>query len=107
MRLGIFVCLLTVFAVAERAAALDAPSIALSAEMSASQATAAERIRADVAWLADDARQGREAGTQGYRDAAAYVAARFGGLGLKPAGENGAWFQNVPLRSARPFRRQG
>ncbi|GAB4516859.1 MAG: M20/M25/M40 family metallo-hydrolase [Amphiplicatus sp.] len=62
--------------------------------------TAALRIRADVAWLADDARAGREAGTPGYDAAARYVAGRFASLGLEPAGENG-WFQPVSLRVMR------
>lgn len=68
----------------------------------AARPDAAQRIRTDVAWLADDAREGREAGTKGHDDAARYVAGRFAALGLKPAGENGGWFQQVTLRrSAR------
>ncbi len=43
------------------------------------------RIRADVAWLADDARMGREPGTKGYDDAADYVLERMKAVGLKPA----------------------
>ena len=62
---------------------------------------AAERLRMDVAWLADDAREGREAGSQGYLDAARYVAARLESVGVQP-GANGEWFQEVPLRSATP-----
>lgn len=60
---------------------------------------AAARIEADIAWLADDAREGREAGTPGYDAAAAYVAAEFDAAGLSP-GVNGGWTQTVPLRSA-------
>lgn len=58
--------------------------------------SAAARIEADVAYLADDAREGREAGTPGYDAAADYVAARLADLGLEP-GADGGWFQNVPL----------
>lgn len=63
---------------------------------------AAARIRADIAWLSDDAREGREAGSKGYQQAADYVAARMDGLGLKP-GANGRWRQDVPLVSATPI----
>ncbi|MEM8770798.1 MAG: M28 family metallopeptidase [Pseudomonadota bacterium] len=63
----------------------------------------AARIKADVDFLADDARMGREAGTDGYLDAADYVAARMADIGLKPAGDNGGWLQDVALRSARPI----
>jgi len=62
---------------------------------------AADRIRADVEWLADDAREGREAGARGYDAAADYVAARMAAMGLEPAGDDG-WFQQVPLRAATP-----
>ncbi len=61
----------------------------------------AERLRMDVNWLADDAREGREAGTQGYLDAAEYVAARMEAMGVQP-GADGEWFQNVPFRAATP-----
>ncbi len=60
---------------------------------------AAERIKADIAWLADDAREGREAGTPGYDAAAAYVAAEFEAAGLAP-GAGGDWRQTVPLRTS-------
>ncbi len=60
---------------------------------------AAARLKADIAWLADDARQGREAGTPGYDAAADYVAKEFEAAGLSP-GAGGAWFQTVPLRAA-------
>jgi len=51
------------------------------------------RIRSDVAWLADDAREGRGAGTRGLADAAAFVADAFARAGLAPAGESGSWLQ--------------
>ncbi len=58
---------------------------------------AANGIKQDVSWLADDARQGREAGTQGYVDAANYVASRFQALGLS-AGNGDSYLQDVQLR---------
>lgn len=60
-----------------------------------------DRFRAHVAYLADDRLEGRDTGSRGYEMAAAYVANQFRALGLKPAGENGGWYQQVPLRSAR------
>lgn len=98
MATRVFIGLIISLAFFGRASALDIETAAAS---SAAEAAPAARIRADIAWLADDARQGREAGTQGYLDAASYVAARFKGLGLTPAGEAGSWYQTVPLRSAR------
>lgn len=60
---------------------------------------ASARINADVAFLADDARAGRKAGTAGYDDAAAYVAARLDEMGLVPFGDDGRWRQETSLRS--------
>jgi hypothetical protein len=59
-----------------------------------------DALHGHVAWLADDAREGRMAGQPGYDAAARYVADRFAELGLEPAGEDG-WFQPVPLITYR------
>ncbi|MEO0465789.1 MAG: M28 family metallopeptidase [Pseudomonadota bacterium] len=58
----------------------------------------AARVEAHMAYLADDALEGREAGTPGYDMAAAYVAGQMEEIGLTPAGIGGTYFQNVPLR---------
>ncbi len=55
-------------------------------------------IEAHMAYLADDALEGREAGTEGYDKAAAYVAAEMEKLGVAPAGNDGTFFQTVPLQ---------
>ena len=60
-----------------------------------------DRFRAHVAYLADDRLEGRDTGSRGYEEAAAYVADQFKAIGLKPGGEDGGWYQQVPLRSAR------
>ena len=57
-----------------------------------------QSIRADVTWLADDARAGREAGSQGYDDAANWLADRLANLGVRP-GNGDSYFQNVTLRT--------
>ena len=46
---------------------------------------------------ADDSMQGRQTGTAGHVKATAYIAAQVKALGLKPAGDNGGYFQNVPV----------
>jgi hypothetical protein len=50
-----------------------------------------------VAWLAAPEREGRGIGTPGLAQAADYVAAQFKAAGLAPGGENGGWFQAVPI----------
>ncbi len=59
-----------------------------------------QRIADDVNYLADDKLEGRETGTRGYDLAAEYAAKRFREIGLQPAGDNGTYFQNVPLLKA-------
>lgn len=56
------------------------------------------RLKAHMAFLADDLLEGRETGTRGYDIAARYVAAQFTQMGLKPAGDPGSYLQTVPLR---------
>jgi Zn-dependent M28 family amino/carboxypeptidase len=53
-----------------------------------------------VKTLADDGLEGRQTGTDGYRKAAAYVAAEFERAGLKPAGTKG-YFQPVQFTRRR------
>lgn len=65
------------------------------------QAAAAARVRGHVEFLADDLLEGRGTGTRGHEIAASYVASQFRALGLQPAGDNGGWYQWVPLRRAR------
>jgi hypothetical protein len=47
--------------------------------------------------VADDSMQGREAGTVGAMKGTAYIAAELKRLGLKPAGDGGTYFQDVPF----------
>ena len=47
--------------------------------------------------FADDSMMGREAGTLGAMKGTAYIAAEVRRLGLKPAGDSGSYFQNVPF----------
>ena len=56
-----------------------------------------EKIRAQVRFLSLDLLEGRGPGTRGAELAAEYIATQFALQGLKPAGENGTYFQPVPL----------
>jgi Zn-dependent M28 family amino/carboxypeptidase len=48
--------------------------------------------------LSDDAMEGRDTGSPGYARAAAVVAERLKAAGLEPLGDNGTWFQDVPMQ---------
>jgi Zn-dependent M28 family amino/carboxypeptidase len=58
-------------------------------------------LRADVTFLASDLLEGRAPSTRGGQLAAEYIAARFAGIGLKPGGEHGTYFQPVTIVEAR------
>ncbi len=47
--------------------------------------------------LSNDSMEGRDTGTEAYERAAKYVADQFKAAGLKPAGDNGTYFQSVPM----------
>ncbi len=47
--------------------------------------------------LSNDSMEGRDTGTEAYERAAKYVADQFKAAGLKPAGDNGTYFQRVPM----------
>ena len=57
----------------------------------------AERMRADVKYLASDKLEGRGVGTAGEKLATSYIADQLKQAGATPAGKNGSWFQEVPL----------
>jgi hypothetical protein len=61
-------------------------------------------FRAHVAWLADDARDGRRAGSGGGRDAGEYIARHLAAAGLKPAAPDGSFFQPFTLADGRAAR---
>jgi hypothetical protein len=52
-------------------------------------ATEGTRWWSHVAFLADDALEGRNVGTEGFQKAAAYVEAQFKEIGLTPGGGSG------------------
>ncbi|HXM95179.1 MAG TPA: M28 family peptidase [Candidatus Dormibacteraeota bacterium] len=57
----------------------------------------AEKIRAHVKFLSSDLLEGRGTGQRGGDIAAEYIATQFALYGLKPAGDHGTFFQDVPM----------
>ncbi len=62
--------------------------------------TAADRIAADVRWLAHPDRQGRGVGTEGLAKAGEYLEQRMKALGLEPAGDDGTFRQHFPVATS-------
>jgi Zn-dependent M28 family amino/carboxypeptidase len=88
MRSFFIACLTGLFAVSAISAAADSDSLLQ------------DRLRSHIEFLADDLLRGRQPGTDGYNIAANYVAGQFLQMGLAPAGNDGGYFQQVPLRRA-------
>ncbi len=61
----------------------------------------AEKIRAHVKFLASDLLEGRGTGQRGGDIAAEYIATQFELDSLKPAGEHGTYFQDVPMMGVK------
>jgi Zn-dependent M28 family amino/carboxypeptidase len=60
-----------------------------------------ENIRAHVKFLSSDLLEGRGTGQRGGDIAAEYIATQFALDGLKPAGDHGSYFQDVPMVSVK------
>jgi Zn-dependent M28 family amino/carboxypeptidase len=56
-----------------------------------------QKIRSHVKFLSSDLLEGRGTGQRGGDIAAEYIATQFALDGLKPAGDDGTYFQNVPM----------
>ncbi|WP_260703222.1 M28 family peptidase [Edaphobacter flagellatus] len=83
--------ILTLLAFSAIASAQVVPPAVKTAEASVDP----EKIRAHVKFLADDLLEGRGPGTRGGELAAQYIATQFALYGLKPAGDNGTYLQQV------------
>jgi hypothetical protein len=81
-------------------AALALVGTALAQTVKPEDSITPEGLRSHVRFLSDDLLEGRGTGTRGHEIAARYSAAQFEGMGLKPGGENGTYFQAVHLRQA-------
>ena len=73
-----------------------------AAPVNAGPSFSPDRVKAHVAFLADDLLEGRGTGTRGHEIAAHYVAAQFAAFGLQPGAKDGSWFQPVRLQEQRP-----
>ena len=62
----------------------------------------AERIREHVRFLSSDLLEGRGVGQRGGDLASEYIANQFALAGAQPAGDNGTYFQKVPLIGVEP-----
>jgi hypothetical protein len=102
MRKNLVLALLSVFLLPASLASAQQPSVPAIAGLPQSARAAAasidpEKIRAHVRFLSLDLLEGRGPGTRGAELASEYLATQFALAGLKPAGENGSYFQRVPL----------
>ena len=66
-----------------------------------------QKLQTDIVYLSSDYLEGREAGSEGEKRAAAYLASRFAEVGLQPI--HGSWYQDFDFteiqnpRSANPI----
>jgi hypothetical protein len=67
------------------------------AEVQADPDVSSKELLEHVRRLASDKWEGRATGSDGEKKATSYIVAHFKKLGLKPAGENGGWFQTVSM----------
>jgi Zn-dependent M28 family amino/carboxypeptidase len=83
-----------------------APARVSPAERAAAGTIRAERIRADVRFLASDLLEGRGPGSRGDQLAQAFIAARMEAAGLEPAGDSGYLqpFEIVGVKTLAPER---
>ncbi|MFC1555223.1 M28 family peptidase [candidate division KSB1 bacterium] len=56
-----------------------------------------QNLRAHISFLSDDLLEGRGTGQRGMKLATKYIATQFELNGIEPAGENGTYFQTVPI----------
>ncbi|MCP4456087.1 MAG: M20/M25/M40 family metallo-hydrolase, partial [Planctomycetes bacterium] len=63
-----------------------------------------DRIKSYVEWLARDEMDGRQSLTAGYKKAAEWAADNFKKWGLQPAGQDGTYFQDVPVERGFTYR---
>jgi Zn-dependent M28 family amino/carboxypeptidase len=75
-------------------------SLAAAAIFAQTSDISGDRVRAHVKFLASDLLEGRGVGTRGEKLATDYIATQFALIGAKPAGDQGTYFQRVPMVGA-------
>ena len=83
-----------------------APAQKTATIQSAEASVSAQRIREQDKFLSDDLLEGRGPGMRGGEIAAQYIATQFALYGLKPAGDNGTFLQQVNFVGTQDQRRQ-
>ena len=77
--------------------AAQAPAPSAAVKKAAATITAAD-IKKRIGIIADDSMKGRDTPSPGLEMTATYVANEFKKFGLKPAGENGTWYQRYKIQ---------
>lgn len=77
------------------------PAARVHAPRPTTAAITPEDLRTRLFIFADDSMQGREAGTAGNVKGTDYIAAEIRKMGLVPAGDNGTYFQTIPLKTRK------
>src|SRR6266481_5974766 len=97
--------LIVSFSIAQAARKSSGPSVSAhlpATAIAAFQKIEPEHIRAHVRFLSHDLLEGRGTGQRGGDLAAEYIATQFWLYGLKAAGDNGTYFQKVPMVGITP-----
>jgi hypothetical protein len=85
------------------ASGLALAQLSLAADSASSfgnaQAIQADRLRAHLEFIAADELEGRDTPSRGLNTAAKYIAAQLKLWGLKPGGDDGTFFQRIPLQA--------
>ena len=66
-----------------------------------------DNYKADIYWLADDARKGRDTGSPELEQVEQWVADKFEAAGLQPLGDDGGWLQHFKVRGERRLTADG
>jgi Peptidase family M28/PA domain len=99
-RIGALLCLFLLFSLAHAQNGSSFPSQEFLQQIQP------DALRAHMELLANDRMEGRGTGTRGFQLAANYIRAQFEEMGLKPAGDNGTYFQNIHFRQSELLRDQ-
>jgi len=92
---------LLLFSLAAVGCATSDPAVTPAPEQSV--VVNADHLRQLLFAFADDSMQGRKAGEQGSYMGTTFLASQARHYGLEPAGENGTYFQTIPLRVRKVF----
>jgi hypothetical protein len=80
------------------AATATSPTAAAAASRQVAERITAAQLRDYLTFIASDEMEGRDTPSRGLNTAAKFIAFNLSRLGLKPAGDNGTYFQRIALR---------